>query len=335
MAKPIVLLLGGDSLVGKDFQARFADAGVQGRLVLAAAGEGVSAIIAVAGEDDDEEPELIPALDAEQIASAKVIVFSGQAEEARAAYALVQEHRGQTAIVDLTGELAGEPEARVRAPFFETKPPEGDAVHSIPQPAAYMLAHFLTLVQQAQPIRRAVATIFEPASMSGRRAIDELQRQAVGLFTFKPLPKDVFGEQVAFNLVAKPGEDSTIGWAGREKRIERDLASLLALDGAVPMPSLRLVQAPVFHGYAMSLWVEFTGAVKVAGLLEHLQGEGVDLRTEDLDPPNNVNMAGQSGYAVGAVEVDHNDSRACWFWLAADNHQLVAEVAVDVVAELL
>ena len=295
----------------------------------------MSAIIAVAGEDDDEEPELIPALDAEQIASAKVIVFSGQAEEARAAYALVQEHRGQTAIVDLTGELAGEPEARVRAPFFETKPPEGDAVHSIPQPAAYMLAHFLTLVQQAQPIRRAVATIFEPASMSGRRAIDELQRQAVGLFTFKPLPKDVFGEQVAFNLVAKPGEDSTIGWAGREKRIERDLASLLALDGAVPMPSLRLVQAPVFHGYAMSLWVEFTGAVKVAGLLEHLQGEGVDLRTEDLDPPNNVNMAGQSGYAVGAVEVDHNDSRACWFWLAADNHQLVAEVAVDVVAELL
>ena len=159
MAKPIVLLLGGDSLVGKDFQARFADAGVKGRLVLAAAGEGVSAIIAVAGEDDDEEPELIPALDAEQIASAKVIVFSGQAEEARAAYALVQEHRGQTAIVDLTGELAGEPEARVRAPFFETKPPEGDAVHSIPQPAAYMLAHFLTLVQQAQPIRRAVSAI--------------------------------------------------------------------------------------------------------------------------------------------------------------------------------
>jgi len=35
------------------------------------------------------------------------------------------------------------------------------------------------------------------------------------------------------------------------------------------------------------------------------------------------------------VEVDHNDSRACWFWLAADNHQLLAEVAVEVVAELL
>jgi len=335
LAKPIVLLLGGDSLVGKDFQARFADAGVKGQLVLTAAGEGVSSIIAVAGEDDDGEPEVISALDAEQIAGAKVIVFSGQPEEARAAYALVQEHRGRTAIVDLTGELAGEPEARVRAPFFETKPPEGDAVHSIPQPAAYMLAHFLTLVQQGQPIRRAVATIFEPASTSGRRAIDELQRQAVGLFTFKPLPKDVFGEQVAFNLVVRPTEESTIGWAGREKRIERDLASLLALDGAVPMPSLRLVQAPVFHGYAMSLWVEFTTAAKVTGLLEHLRGEGVDLRMEDLDPPNNVNMAGQSGYAVGAVEVDHNDSRACWFWLAADNHQLLAEVAVDVVAELL
>lgn len=335
MVNPIVLLLGGESLVGKDFQARFEDSKLKAHLTLTAAGEGVSAIIAAPASDDDDEPEVIQALDGDQIASAKVIVLSGGAEEARAAFTLVQKHQGRAAVVDLTGELATQPESRVRAPFFETKPPEAGVVHSIPHPASYLLAHFLTQLHQGQPVRRAVATVFEPASMSGLRAINELQRQAIGLFTFKPLPKDVFGEQVAFNLIARPGEESTIGWAGREKRIERDLASLLAIDGAVPMPSLRLVQAPVFHGYAISLWVEFATSVKLATLLDHLKEEGADLRTEDLDPPNNVNMAGQSGYAVGAVEVDHNDSRACWFWLAADNHQLSAELAVDVVRELL
>jgi len=335
LVNPIVLLLGGESLVGKDFQARFEDSKLKAHLTLTAAGEGVSAVIAAPTSDDDDEPEVIQALDGDQIASAKVIVLSGGAEEARAAFSLVQKHQGRAAVVDLTGELATVPESRVRAPYFETKPPEGGVVHSIPNPAAYLLAHFLTQLHQSQPVRRAVATIFEPASMSGLRAINELQRQAIGLFTFKPLPKEVFGEQVAFNLIARPGEESTIGWAGREKRIERDLASLLAIDGAVPMPSLRLVQAPVFHGYAISLWVEFATSVKISALLDHLKEEGADLRTEDLDPPNNVNMAGQSGYAVGAVEVDHNDSRACWFWLAADNHQLSAELAMDVVRELL
>ena len=34
-----------------------------------------------------------------------------------------------------------------------------------------------------------------------------------------------------------------------EARIERHLASLLALTGQAPMPSLRLIQAPVFHGH--------------------------------------------------------------------------------------
>lgn len=335
MAKPIVVLLGGESLVGKDFQARFEDAGLKAHLTPAAAGEGVSARIAPPSADEDDEPAVIPALDGDQIAAARVIVLSGGAEEARAAFALVQQHQGRAAVVDLTGELATQPEARVRAPFFESKPPEGPVVHSIPHPAAYLLAHFLTHLHQSQPVRRAVATIFEPASMSGLRAINELQRQAIGLFTFKPLPKEVFGEQLAFNLIARPAEESTIGWAGREKRIERDLASLLAIDGVIPMPSLRLVQAPVFHGYAVSLWVEFANGVRISSLLDHLRQEGLDLRTDELDPPNNVNMAGQSSYAAGAIEVDHNDSRACWFWLAADNHQLCAEIAVDVVRELL
>jgi aspartate-semialdehyde dehydrogenase len=335
LAKPIVLLLGGESLVGKDFQARFEDAGLKADLTPAAAGHGVTAMIAPPSADDDDDLAVIPAVDGDLIAAAKVIVLAGAAEEARAAFALARQHQGRAAVVDLTGELATQPEARVRAPFFETKPPAGPVVHSIPHPAAYLLAHFLTHLHQSQPVRRAVATIFEPASMSGLRAINELQRQAIGLFTFKPLPKDVFGEQLAFNLVARPGEESTIGWAGREKRIERDLASLLAVDGVVPMPSLRLVQAPVFHGYAVSLWVEFANAVKITSLLDHLRDEGIDLRTDELDPPNNVNMAGQSGYAAGSVEVDHNDSRACWFWLAADNHQLAAELAVDVVRELL
>ncbi|MFN9084191.1 MAG: hypothetical protein ACK5XD_04345, partial [Acidobacteriota bacterium] len=97
MAKPLVVLLGGESLVGKDFQARFEDAGLKAHLTPAAAGEGVSARIAPPSADEDDEPAVIPALDGDQIAAAKVIVRAGGAEEARAAFALVQQHQGRAA----------------------------------------------------------------------------------------------------------------------------------------------------------------------------------------------------------------------------------------------
>ena len=41
------------------------------------------------------------------------------------------------------------------------------------------------------------------------------------------------------------------------RRACAELASLLAGWPGVPMPSLRLIQAPVFHGHSFSLWVEF------------------------------------------------------------------------------
>ena len=53
----------------------------------------------------------------------------------------------------------------------------------------------------------------------------------------------------------------------------------------------------------------------------------VDVRLED--PPNNVEIAGQSGLSVGAIAADPNQPRACWLWMVADNLRLSAENAVS------
>ena len=122
-----------------------------------------------------------------------------------------------------------------------------------------------------------------------------------------------------------------------ELRIEHHLATLLDLPGegsGAPMPSLRLVQAPVFHGYSFSAWVEFDGNPGVEALESSLASASIEVRGSEFEPPTNVGQAGQGGIAVGAIASDRNNPQACWFWLVADNLRLTAENAVALARQL-
>ena len=76
------------------------------------------------------------------------------------------------------------------------------------------------------------------------------------------------------------------------------------------MPSLRLIQAPVFHGHSFSIWVEFEENPGAEELASSLSEAGIDVRPDD--PPSNAGIAGVSGLSVGAIVRDPNQARACW-----------------------
>jgi aspartate-semialdehyde dehydrogenase len=99
------------------------------------------------------------------------------------------------------------------------------------------------------------------------------------------------------------------------------------------MPSLRLIQAPVFHGYSFSFWIEFDEAPGASDIEEVMGQEMFDVRGADLEPPNNVGVAGQSGIGIGAITPDRNSASALWIWAAVDNLRLAAESAALIVGE--
>ena len=180
--------------------------------------------------------------------------------------------------------------------------------------------------------------IFAPASEQGSAGLEELQQQTINLLSFKSLPRAVFDTQLSFNLLARYGEEAPVALEESELRIERHLATLLALpgDGAdAPMPSLRVIQAPVFHGYSFSAWVEFESNPGVETLESTLGTDSIDVRGPDTEPPTNVGQAGQGGISVGAILPDRNHAEACWLWLVADNLRLSAENAVAVARQIL
>jgi aspartate-semialdehyde dehydrogenase len=311
------------------------------RDVVSSAGDGLDLKLIAAKEDEAGtlteqagEAAFVADLGAGSLDDVGLVFLAGSPDASRKALELAP----GAAFVDLTYAAEDRPEARLRAPMVEPEgyAPEPGSVQVVAHPAAIALALFLERLQAVQPIRRAIIHVFEPASERGKDGIDELHQQTVGLFAFKGVPKAVFDEQLSFNLLVRYGEEAPVALEDIEARIERHLATLLSFSkDAPPMPSVRLVQAPVFHGHSMSAWVEFETKPNAAQLEEGLAGEAVDVREAGMDPPTVVGMAGQSGIAIGAVSVYPNNPQAAWFWIVADNLRLAAENAVAVARRLL
>jgi aspartate-semialdehyde dehydrogenase len=331
-SKGSVAIVGGESLLGKELRELLEATDLRAGITLVAA-EAVpgSSVISIRRE----EPEVIASLQATDLNSAKVVLLAAPQEASRKAFDDIHAAAPKAVMVDLSGALEDRPETRLRAPLVE--PPGFKAagpIQVIAHPASIALALLLTRLQTIAEIRRSVVSIFEPASERGQAGIEELQKQTVGLLSFKPFPKELYDAQISFNMLSQYGSDSPHSLAAIEQKIDRHLASLLAAAGSVPMPSLRLIQAPVFHGYSMSIWVEFETNPEIETIQRGLASSHIDVRTNEHDPPTNVGIAGQSGITVGTIAADRNDARACWFWLAADNLRIAAENAVEVTREV-
>jgi aspartate-semialdehyde dehydrogenase len=263
-------------------------------------------------------------------------VLAGSKESSRKAYERILAVNPSAVVIDLAGGLEDVPAAQLRAPLIE--PANYSAVgpvQIIAHPAAIALTMLLIQLRKAGTVHRSVVNIFEPASERAQAGIDELQKQTVGLLSLKPLTKDVYDAQVSFNMLAQYGSESPHSLEEIELKIDRHLATLLSGAGAVAMPSIRLIQAPVFHGYSMSVWTEFEENIGRNAIVEALASPHIDLRANDEEPPTNVGVAGHSGITVGVIAPDRNRPRAHWFWLVADNLRVAADNALEVARAFL
>jgi aspartate-semialdehyde dehydrogenase len=326
-------LVGSESLLGREIRDIAATSAPEIELQLIAGSGGEEGSLTRVGD----EPAFVSGLTPESFAGTAGMFLAGSQESGAKALELASGESGFT-IIDLTGVAEESPDARLRAPSIETEVDDREAaVQVIAHPAAIAVALFLRRLQEHDAVRRSVIQIFAPASELGSRALEELQQQTVGLLSFQQTPRAVFDAQLAFNLLARYGDEAPVSLEHAELRIERHLATLLALPGegeGAPMPSLRLVQAPVFHGYSFSAWVEFENNPGLEAIESGLASDWIDVRGAESEPPSNVGQAGEGGVAVGAIAEDRNDPNACWFWVVADNLRLLAENAVAVAREL-
>ncbi len=285
--------------------------------------------------DQEGEPVYLEPLNAASIAGHDAIVVAGSAQGAQKVYELAKAAGGKPIVIDCTGQLEQHPEARILAPLSESSNAPDTWLLIVAHPAASALALLLEKLARYRAIKQAVVHIFEPASERGKRGVSELHQQTTNLLTFKSLDKAIYDAQLAFNLLSQYGEEAPQKLAAVEQRIEHHVATLLASHSgqSAPMPSLRVIQAPVFHGYSLSLWIEFASDIEAAELGESLASAQIEVRGQNEEAPNSVGVASQSGLIAGDIRVDHNNPRAAWFWLVCDNLRVMGDAVADLVVQ--
>lgn len=325
-------VVGSESLLGRDVQELISQSGLAGDVKLIGTDEDTGVIA-----ERDGEPVFITELTAESLRGMDIAFLTGSPASARRAFQLASTLKPGPQLLDLTYGCEDLPGAQLRAPMVEPLDYQAPAanVNVIAHPAAIGLCLFLMRLHGRLPIKRAVVTIFEPASERGQRELDELQHQTVNLFAFRKLPREVFDAQLAFNMLARLGSDAPQQLDEIESRIRKHVAGLQAMGGRKMAPSIRLVQAPVFHGHSFSIWAEFEKTPLARDLEAALACPHVNVRDQETEAPANAGMAGQSGIAVGAIAPDPAAPRAAWLWAAADNFRLMSENAIAVARALV
>jgi len=281
-------------------------------------------------ENVADEVTFIQKVRAEEFHNIDFTFFASDPECTRKASKIARE-AGST-IVDLSFALENESHATVRSPWIERQRgrllvPElqpGPVV--VAHPAAVVLALLLLRVEKAGEVRRVLATVFEPASEHGQRGMDELHEQTVGLLSFQELPKNVFDIQLAFNMVSRYGAQSLPALATIESRIVKHYELIAGSDA--PLPSVLLLQAPIFHGHAFAVHVELNQVADIEKIGRALAGEHVHLTSGAEDAPTNVNAAGQGDIQV-SIRPDTSQANSFWLWVASDNLRIAAATAVE------
>jgi len=277
-----------------------------------------------------EEPTFIQSVLPEHLENVDFAFFASDEAYTRNTWEMAR--NAGSDIIDLSYALENQPGVLLRAPWLERELGETpkidftDAPVVVAHPAAIVLALLMLRAQKVGRIARAVAAILEPASERGRRGMDELHEQTVNLLSFQQLPKGVFDTQVAFNVVDRYGEKSVTALSTVESRIQRHFRSIV--QEKISVPSLMLLQTPIFHGHAFSLYIELDSAAQTEELVAAVSGDHVDVLQGVEESPSNVNAAGQEQIQV-FVRQDPQNSNAFWLWAASDNLRITALSAVE------
>lgn len=307
-------------------------------------------------EADDAEPEL-PIIDLNADSSGVVadnqisdgeLDFAFLAARVRELPAFLKSWREQGAaakclVIDVLGEGLGDADEKptenlIGIPFLDRRYPV-PGVHSAssslyvsPHAAVIVISSLLLRLAERFPLKSAVAQVFCPASEAGSRGVEELQKQTVNILSFQKIPDQVFGAQLAFNLLSRLGKSGRGELSALETRLHRQLRQYLG--GRVPLPAMRVIQVPVFYSVGVSAYIETVETTGAEAAAAALAGERIKVRRSNLDAPTQVEATGSSDILVDSISTDPQHPNGLWIWAVADNLHLAAANALELAASL-
>jgi len=192
-------------------------------------------------------------------------------------------------------------------------------------------------IHVAVGIERINVATYQAVSGSGKGAIEELAMQTADLLNARPLSKNVYPKQIAFNCLPHIDTFEDNGYTKEEMKIVWETRKILANDDIQVNPTC--VRVPVFYGHSEAVHIETKvkiSAAKVRKLLSKAPGIKVLDKKVDGGYPSAVTEAANADPVfVGRIREDISHPRGIDLWVVADNVRKGAALNSVQIAEIL
>lgn len=253
---------------------------------------------------------------------ARLVQSTGELDAARCAAVFVCEvgHDGTalsaaaasgTLVVDLTGSIADAALAGSKGAVNDSR------VFAVPHPLTILLDGLLAPLHRAVGVERASAFVLRPASDFGEPGLEELREQTVRLLRFEPTPTEVFGRQLAFNVLPEHLFPS-----GEESSAARVVYECRALLGAPELPlAVSFALVPLFYGHAIAAHVDLARPGLDGALAAWREASGVSLA---VDPDTGATLDAPEGAGILLARVDVIGASTLRVWAVGSEAGAVA-----------
>jgi aspartate-semialdehyde dehydrogenase len=188
-----------------------------------------------------------------------------------------------------------------------------------PHPVTIILSSLLHRLIAKLGLVKAVAFVLQPVSAFDESGIEELASQSAAMLSGASPNKEVFRDQIAFNVLSHTEAPDANGFSSGERQVIGEIRRVL---GQPDLPlSLSIIQAPVFHTYSVMAYVEPSAETNIRDL-ERLFRESPLFKVAAPSPSCAVtclSVAGKEQIFIGQIKKEESFSNAFWIWTVTDN----------------
>ncbi len=191
-------------------------------------------------------------------------------------------------------------------------------------------------LNRVSPIQSMVASTYQAVSGAGAGGLKELEQQVMDYAAGKPLEKQVFPWQIAFNVIPQIGDDTGNGYTSEEMKMQNEGRKILHL------PELNVtctcVRVPVLRSHSISVTLRTERKISVAEAREAIANAPGCRLVDDLASksyPMPLDTSDQDIVFVGRIREDLTCENGLSLWCCGDQIRKGAATNAIQIAELL
>lgn len=191
-------------------------------------------------------------------------------------------------------------------------------------------------IHDVAKIKRIVVSTYQSTSGAGAKAMQEMRDQTEAVLQGRPVSKQKFVHQIAFNCLPHIDVFLDNGYTKEEIKMVNETRKIFEDENIQISPTC--VRVPVFKGHSESVNVETEKPISVQQVRELMaKSPGVTLvdNPEQKEYPMAIHCEGKDDVFVGRIRKDDSIANGINMWIVSDNIRKGAATNAVQIAKIL